>query len=76
MIIWLEDEKTDIQCGINDDGNLFLGDNSSGSNLPDTMENREKIINDFCRYTGRQKPVISAAGSPIKNSRSLVDFSR
>ena len=52
--VWMRDEKTGIECGLNSDGDLFLGDNNSGYNLRDTPENRERIINDFCRYTGRQ----------------------
>ena len=31
-------------------GELFLGDNRSGYNLPDTPENREYILEDFERY--------------------------
>lgn len=58
MKIWLEDEKTSIECGINNQGELFLGDDKSGYNLPDTPENREKVINDFCWYTGRPKSAI------------------
>lgn len=36
-----------LECGINDDGDLFLGDNSSGYNLPDSIENREYILSSF-----------------------------
>ena len=75
MEVWLKDEKTGIECGINGDGELFLGDDKSGYNLHDTPDNRERIINDFCRYTGRQKPIISASGKPIKDV-SIIDFSR
>lgn len=74
--IWLKDEKTGIECGINKDGELFLGDNKSGYNLRDTKENREYIINDFCRYTGRQKPVIMANGEPYKGNESIIEFSK
>jgi len=76
MRTWLKDEKTKIECGINNDGELFLGDDKSGYNLHDTLENREKIINDFCRYTGRQKPIICANGSPLKFNGTIVEFSR
>lgn len=41
----------EIEYGINDDGNLFLGNKTSGYNLPDTKENRAKIEKDFERYT-------------------------
>lgn len=50
MTIFKENKETGLQCGINDDGNLFLGDNKSGYNLSDTPENREYILNDFDYY--------------------------
>ena len=50
MTIFKENQKTNLQCGINDDGVLFLGDNVSGYNLPDTPENRNRILSDFDRY--------------------------
>nr|DAP53161.1 MAG TPA: hypothetical protein [Caudoviricetes sp.] len=50
MTIWRKDEETGLECGINDDGNLFLGNDCSGYNLPDTPENREYILNDFDRW--------------------------
>lgn len=50
MKIILEDKATGIQYGINDDGNLFLGDDRSGYNLPDTPENRAFMEQDFYRY--------------------------
>jgi hypothetical protein len=55
MKIFLEDKReggTGISCGINDNGELFLGNDRSGYNLPDTEENRDYIINDFYYYTG------------------------
>lgn len=45
MIIFAK--YNELECGINDDGDLFLGDDRSGYNLPDTLENRERILNDF-----------------------------
>lgn len=50
MMIFKENEKTGLQCGVNDYGELFLGDDLSGYNLPDTPENREYILDDFERY--------------------------
>ena len=47
MQVWKRDERTGIECGINDDGELYLGDDRSGFNLPDTEENREAILRDF-----------------------------
>lgn len=47
MKIWKEDKETGLACGINDDGELFLGNKGSGYNLPDTPENREYILKDF-----------------------------
>lgn len=76
MEIWLKDEKTSIECGINKDGELFLGDKDSGYNLPDTVNNREKVIEDFCKNTGRQRPVIAANGKPLKYDGGMIRFSR
>ena len=53
MIIFKENKETGLQCGINDDGDLFLGDNQSGYNLTDTPENREYVKNDFEYYNNR-----------------------
>jgi len=50
MQVWKRDERTGIECGINDDGELFLGNDRSGFNLPDTEENREVILRDFEYY--------------------------
>lgn len=74
MKIWLKDKETEIECGINDDGDLFLGNKVSGYNLPDTSENRDRIIKDFCRYTGRQMPVITANGEPYQGDISMAYF--
>ena len=41
-----------LECGINDDGNLFLGDDRSGYTLPNTPKNRTYIENDFERVLG------------------------
>ena len=51
MKVFYRDEKTGIEAGVNDFGELFFGDDSSGYNLPDTPENREYIRRDFIRYT-------------------------
>ena len=51
MEIWKRDEKTGIECGINNFGELFLGNEGSGYNLPDTPENREYILMDFYRWS-------------------------
>jgi len=51
MTIFYRDETTGLEAGINNDGELFLGDNKSGYNLSDTPENREYIRRDFERYT-------------------------
>lgn len=46
MIIFKENKKTGLQCGINNKGDLFLGDDRSGYNLPDIEENRERVRRD------------------------------
>lgn len=50
MKIFKENKETGLQCGVNDDGDLFLGDSKSGYNLPDTPNNREYVLTDFGRY--------------------------
>ena len=50
MTIFRRDDETGLSCGINDRGELFLGNDRSGYNLPDTPENREYILNDFDRW--------------------------
>jgi hypothetical protein len=52
METWATDAKTGLQCGINDDGDLFLGDSRSGYNLKDTPDNRMKILKDFYKTSG------------------------
>ena len=47
MQIFKEDKASKLSCGINDDGDLFFGDDKSGSNLPDTPENRELVVRLF-----------------------------
>ena len=41
MLIFKEDSRTGVSCGLNDFGELFIGNSRSGYNLPDTPENRE-----------------------------------
>jgi len=36
-----------LECGINDDGNLFIGDDKSGDTLPDTPKNRKYVLAEF-----------------------------
>ncbi len=54
MTILKENKRTGLQCGINDFGELFLGDDQSGYNLPDTPENRELIMADFEYWNERR----------------------
>ena len=49
MKIFKEDKKKGLQCGINNYGDLFLGDDKSGYNLRDTRRNRKRIRKDFKR---------------------------
>ena len=46
-----KDDATVNAYGINTAGTLYFGDDKSGSNLPDTPENRETVLADFRRYT-------------------------
>lgn len=49
MIIFKENKVTGLSCGVNDWGELFIGDNKSGANFPDTSENRNYILELFER---------------------------
>ena len=57
LITWARDEKTGIEIGINRSGELFLGNATSGYNLPDTDENRAYIESDFRYHTGKEATV-------------------
>ena len=57
ITVWAQDEKTEIEIGINRAGELFLGNIRGGYNLPDTDENRAYIEADYLRYTGRSVKV-------------------
>lgn len=48
------DEQTRIQCGVNDMGQLFLGNDICWYNLDDTPTNREKLLADW-EYSVQQK---------------------
>lgn len=50
--VWAQDEKTELEIGINRSGELFLGNDKSGYNLTDTPENRDYIVRDFKWHTG------------------------
>lgn len=45
--VFKRNEKTGLECGINAYGELYLGDNESGYNLPNTPENKARILADF-----------------------------
>lgn len=51
MLIFKEDSRTGVSCGLNDFGELFCGNARSGYNLPDTPENRDKVLSDFDYWT-------------------------
>lgn len=80
MEVWKENKQTGLSCGINDFGELFLGNKGSGYNLPDTPENREYILNDFNYWinkpkrpdgpsTGTAPPVLMMAGQQRQHER-------
>lgn len=63
--IWLKDKQTGIEIGTNTDGDLFFGNYYSGYNLPDTIENRLHIIDNFCRVVGIERPELDLNFKPI-----------
>jgi len=50
MIIFRENTQTGLKCGVNDDGDLFLGNSKTGYNLPNTPENLFFVLTDFDYY--------------------------
>ena len=50
MMILKRNDKTGLECGINDEGMLYLGDDRSGYNLPNTPDNLEYVLRDFDFY--------------------------
>ncbi len=55
MRIFKEDKQTGIRCGINDFGNLFVGRDESGYNIPDTPANRAFIADEFEYWTAEYR---------------------
>lgn len=51
--VWYWDEKTGINAGRNAAGELFVGNDKSGANLPDTQENRKRLKAEFERLTDK-----------------------
>ena len=51
MKFFKEDKQTGVSCGVNDFCEVFCGNNCSGYTLPDTPENREKVLADFDYWT-------------------------
>ena len=49
IVYFAKNVRFNITCGINLNGDLFLGDGCSGYNLPDTPENRQKVLDDFMK---------------------------
>lgn len=56
------DDQTGIQCGINGADELFLGDSICWYTMPDTPENRERVLQEWA-YSVEQK---KAAQEPPK----------
>lgn len=52
--IFRRDGQTGIQCGINDAGDLFIGDAVCWRTMPDTPENRDWVLQDWA-YSVEQK---------------------
>lgn len=49
------DDQTGIQCGINGAGDLFIGDAVCWRTMPDTPENREMLLLDWCYSVDQKK---------------------
>ena len=57
MKIFKKNKKTGLKCGINDYGDIFLGDDKSGYNLRNTRRNRKRILNDFKKICSHEKVI-------------------
>ena len=44
---WREDEKTGLSCGLNERGEIFIGDDKSGCTIPFSLENKERFLRDY-----------------------------
>ena len=68
------DDQTGIQCGINGADELFLGDSICWYTMPDTPENRERVLQEWA-YSVEQK---KAAQEPPKiltaSEWSAIDY--
>lgn len=60
MEIFREDKETGISCGVNDLGDLFLGDSKSGYTMKNTPENRDYILADFNNWTAMRRAHLRA----------------
>lgn len=65
-----KDEKNGLKAGINADGELYFGNDTSGYNLRDTVENRRYIERDIARYTGQK---IDLVNEECSNEKLLLD---
>ena len=52
--VLFKDNASGLEAGINADGELYFGNDTSGYNLRDTVENRRYIERDIARYTGQK----------------------
>ena len=74
ITVLFKDEKNDIEAGINADGDLYLSGRGSGGNLPDTIENRQRLEADILRYTGQTVDLVGDL-QEIEQEDPLVDIS-
>jgi hypothetical protein len=65
LTVLFKDDTSGLEAGINADGNLYFGDNKSGYNLDDTIDNRHRIARDIERYTGQKISLVSTPKESI-----------
>lgn len=56
----LATSKNGVEAGINDDGDLFFGNDKSGYNLPLTRKNVDRVVSDFNRYIDKDETKLTA----------------
>lgn len=66
--VFFRDDANGLEVGINVDGELYLGNNTSGYNLRDTVENRHRIERDIERYTGQKVNLVSTPKEIIEEN--------
>lgn len=72
--IFQRDDQTGIQCGINDAGDLFIGDAVCWRTMPDTSENRERLLLDWSYSVDQKKEAQKAPKVMYAVEWAAIDY--